>query len=43
MSILQKISLGYFFVLLGAAALNYIPGITDDQGRSFGGVRAGSV
>ena len=36
MSILQKISLGYFVVLLGAAALNYIPGITDDQGRSFG-------
>jgi len=36
MSILQKIALGYFVVLLGAAALNYIPGITDDQGRSFG-------
>ncbi|NKB26257.1 MAG: DUF4383 domain-containing protein [Rhodobacteraceae bacterium] len=36
MTILQKIALGYFVVLLGAAALNYIPGITDDQGRSFG-------
>ena len=22
--------------LLGAAALNYVPGLTDDQGRSFG-------
>lgn len=36
MSLLQKISLGYFVALLGAAALNYIPGLTDDQGRAFG-------
>ena len=36
MSILQKIALGYFAVLLGAAALNYVPWITDDQGRAFG-------
>jgi hypothetical protein len=32
----QKIALGYFAVLVGAAALNYIPGLTDDQGRAFG-------
>lgn len=36
MSILRKISFGYFIVLLGAAALNYIPGLTDDQGLAFG-------
>lgn len=36
MSILRKISLGYFVVLLGAAALNYIPGITDEDGLAFG-------
>lgn len=36
MSILRTISLGYFVVLLGAAALNYIPGLTDDQGLAFG-------
>jgi hypothetical protein len=33
---LQKISLGYFVVLTGVAALNYIPGVNDDQGRAFG-------
>jgi hypothetical protein len=32
----QKIALGYFIVLTGVAALNYIPGLTDDQGRAFG-------
>jgi Domain of unknown function (DUF4383) len=32
----QKIALGYFAALSGAAALNYIPGLTDDQGRAFG-------
>lgn len=36
MSILQKIALGYFVALMGAASLNYIPGLTDDQGRAFG-------
>ncbi|CRK75518.1 hypothetical protein NIG5292_01566 [Nereida ignava] len=36
MSLLQKISVGYFVVLLAAAALNYVPGITDDQGLAFG-------
>lgn len=32
----QKIALGYFVVLTLVAALNYIPGLTDDQGRAFG-------
>lgn len=36
MTLLQKISLGYFAVLLAAASLNYIPGLTDDQGLAFG-------
>lgn len=32
----QKIALGYFVALTFVAALNYIPGLTDDQGRAFG-------
>jgi hypothetical protein len=32
----QKIALGYVVALTGVAALNYIPGLTDDQGRAFG-------
>jgi hypothetical protein len=32
----QKVALFYFVALTGAAALNYIPGLTDDQGRAFG-------
>lgn len=36
MNILRLIAFGYFLALLFAAALNYIPGLTDDQGRSFG-------
>lgn len=32
----QKVALGYVVALAGAAALNYIPGLTDDQGRAFG-------
>ncbi|MEE9387343.1 MAG: hypothetical protein V3U96_01930 [Paracoccaceae bacterium] len=36
MSLLQKISLGYFVVLLGAASLNYIPGLVDPDGLAFG-------
>lgn len=32
----QKIALGYAVVLTFAAALNYIPGVNDDQGRAFG-------
>lgn len=33
---LRIIAAFYAIVLLGAASLNYIPGLTDDQGRSFG-------
>ena len=36
MTTIQKFAMGYFFVLLGAAALNYIPGITDNDGLAFG-------
>lgn len=36
MTILRYICFGYFVSLAFAAALNYIPGLTDDQGRSFG-------
>lgn len=36
MSRLQKIALGYFVALMIAASLNYIPGLTDDDGLAFG-------
>ena len=36
MSLVRKICLGYTVVLLIAASLNYIPGLTDDQGLAFG-------
>lgn len=36
MTIHQKISIGFFVVLLGAASLNYIPGVTDADGVAFG-------
>lgn len=36
MSLLQRISFTYFLVLLGAASLNYIPGVTDENGVAFG-------
>lgn len=36
MSDLQKVSFGYFFVLMAAASLNYIPGIPDENGIVFG-------
>lgn len=36
MTILQKIALAYFVALMGAASLNYIPGLTDAQGLAFG-------
>lgn len=36
MTTLQKICLGYTVALLGAASLNYIPGLTDDTGLAFG-------
>ena len=36
MSLLQKIALGYFVALMGAASINYIPGLTDPDGLAFG-------
>lgn len=36
MTIHQKIAFGYAVVLAGAASLNYIPGVTDDNGVAFG-------
>ena len=36
MSIHQRIAVGFFLVLLGAASLNYIPGVTDEDGVAFG-------
>ena len=36
MSRLRLIAAGYALALLFAAALNYIPGLTDAQGRAFG-------
>jgi len=33
---LRSISAVYAVVLLGAASLNYIPGLTDSEGRAFG-------
>lgn len=32
----QKVALFYFVALLGAASLNYIPGVTDAEGVAFG-------
>ena len=36
MTLLRWIAVGYTIVLAAAAALNYIPGLTDEHGRSFG-------
>lgn len=36
MSLHRLVALGYFVALLGAAALNYIPGVTDAEGVAFG-------
>lgn len=36
MTFLQKLSLGYFAALMIAASLNYVPGLTDDEGLAFG-------
>ena len=33
---LRLIALVYMLILLAAASLNYIPGLTDEQGRAFG-------
>jgi len=36
MTTLRIVAFGYFGALMIAASLNYIPGLTDDQGRAFG-------
>lgn len=36
MGILRRMALVYMLILLAAAALNYIPGLTDTEGRAFG-------
>lgn len=36
MTFLQKLCIAYFVVLMLAASLNYIPGLTDDNGLAFG-------
>lgn len=36
MGTLRKIAIVYMLILLSAASLNYIPGLTDAQGRAFG-------
>ncbi len=36
MTRLRILCLGYFAVLMAAASLNYIPGLTDAEGRAFG-------
>jgi len=33
---LRWIALAYMVMLLAAASLNYVPGLTDDEGRAFG-------
>jgi Domain of unknown function (DUF4383) len=33
---LRRIAFVYMLILLAAAALNYIPGLTDSEGRAFG-------
>ena len=36
MTALRWIAIGYAIALLAAASLNYIPGLTDAEGRAFG-------
>lgn len=36
MTTLRIIAFGYFVALMGAASLNYIPGLTDENGLAFG-------
>ena len=36
MTNLQKLAILYFIALMLAAAINYIPGLTDDDGLAFG-------
>ena len=36
MTTARKVTLGYAPILLGAAAINYVPGLTDAEGLAFG-------
>jgi hypothetical protein len=36
MGVPRRIAFVYMLILLGAASLNYIPGLTDSEGRAFG-------
>lgn len=36
MSLIRRLCLVYAVILLGAAAINYIPGLTDENGLAFG-------
>lgn len=36
MGILRRIAVVYMLILLAAASLNYVPGLTDAEGRAFG-------
>ena len=36
MGTLRRIALVYMLILLAAASLNYVPGLTDAEGRAFG-------
>ncbi len=36
MSLIRRLCLIYSVILLGAAAINYIPGLTDEAGLAFG-------
>ena len=36
MGTMRRIALIYMVVLLGAASLNYVPGVTDADGKAFG-------
>lgn len=36
MSFVRRLCFVYMVVLMGAASLNYIPGLTDEQGLAFG-------
>ena len=36
LSRLRQVALAYAVILFGAASLNYVPGLTDAEGRAFG-------
>ena len=36
MTLHRTVAFGYFIILMGVASLNYIPGLTDENGVAFG-------